>query len=209
MKLLKISAENPQSEIIETVAKVLELGGSVVYPTETVYGLGVNATDLNALMHIFEIKQRDRGKPLSVAFANLESAESYVEFSPTAKVLAREFLPGPLTMILNTKFPISELIGGNRIGVRIPIHKVAQALLNRVKFPITSTSANISEGPDATNADEAVSQIGDKVDIILDAGDCYLGEPSTVIDLSDGKMEILREGAIPKSEIEKLVGEFK
>jgi L-threonylcarbamoyladenylate synthase len=128
-----------------------------------------------------------------------------VHFTGAATKLAERFLPGPLTIILNTKLAVSELLGGERIGVRIPANEVARALLERVKFPITSTSANISGRESAATAQEVVEQLGERVDVILDAGPCTLSKPSTIVDFSDGKFEIVREGAIPKEEIEKFI----
>jgi L-threonylcarbamoyladenylate synthase len=202
MRVIKVDAENPQPKMIEVAAKVLEVGGVVVYPTETVYGIGANILEPNAVQRVFEIKERSADKPSSIAFKDMKSAERFVYFTPQAKKLAEKFLPGPLTIVLNTNVDVSELLGKSKIGVRIPSNRVALALLNRVKFPITATSANISGNESAANAQDATAQIGGRVDVVLDAGPCELAKPSTVVDLSNGKFEILREGSISKSEIE-------
>lgn len=205
MKEFKVSPENPQAEIIEIAAKVLEVGGIVVYPTETVYGIGANILEPNAIQRVFEVKQRSADKPSSIAFRDIKAAEKYVQFSGAARKLAEKFLPGPLTIILNTKLAVSQMLGGEKVGVRIPANEVARALLERVKFPITSTSANVSGQESASNIQDAIRQLGDKVDVFLDAGPCKLSKPSTIVDMSDGNFEVLREGAIPKEEIERFL----
>jgi L-threonylcarbamoyladenylate synthase len=207
MKEFKINPDNPQPEMIKIAAKVLEIGGLVAYPTETVYGIGANILDPNAVQRIFEVKRRPEGKPSSIAFKDVKSAKKYVYFTPQAKKLAEKFLPGPLTIILSTRLSVSDFLGGSKVGVRIPSNRVAQTLLGMVKFPITSTSANISGRESASTAEEVIEQIGSKVDVLLDAGKCELSQPSTVVDLSENRIEILRDGAIPKSEIEKLLGD--
>ncbi|TAL47297.1 threonylcarbamoyl-AMP synthase [archaeon] len=196
MKVLKAEVD-----AIEKAAQVLEIGGIVVYPTETLYGLGANALDENAVRLVFEIKGRDKSKPSSVAFRNLEQARKFLAVTPLAEKLAKKFLPGPLTIILNSKFEFQEFLGGSKVSMRIPDHPVAQALLKRVKFPITATSANLSGGKNPVEAIDAIEQIGGSVDLVLDAGKCKLGKPSTVVDVSEGELKIIREGAIPKEKL--------
>ncbi len=201
MKVIKINPIDPENEIIQKTAKVLELGGAVVYPTETLYGLGINVFDISAVQRVFEIKSRDFKKPSSVAFRNLEEAQKFLYFTPAAEQLAKKFLPGPLTIILNAKIEFDQFLGRNKVSVRIPDNRVAQTLLNVVKFPITATSANLSGGKDPVEAREAIEQIGEQVDLVLDAGKCKYGKPSTVVDCSSGETEIIREGVIPKEKI--------
>ncbi len=201
MQVLQVNSQNPQPEIIEKAAKILQLGGLVVYPTETLYGLGANIMDLNAIQRVYEVKGRFRNKPVSIAFRDIQHAEKYVHFTKTAHKLAELFLPGPLTMILVAKIPLGEMFGDDKIAVRISNHKVPQAILNKVKFPITATSANISGKANPICAQDSIDQIGDQVDLILDSGKCEHSMPSTVVDLSEGKVVILREGVIPKSRV--------
>ncbi len=201
MKILKVNPTNPEKGIIEKAAKVLGFGGIVVYPTETLYGLGANALDDNAVQRVFEIKGRDLNKPSSVAFRNLEQAKKFLILDPLTEKLAKKFLPGPLAIILNSKIEFAQFLGGNKISIRIPDHPVAKALLDAVKFPITATSANLSGGKDPITALDAIEQVGYKVDLILDAGKCKYGKPSTVVDCSSGGIEVIREGAIPKERI--------
>lgn len=201
MQLLQADTKNPQDEVIEKAAKVLQVGGLVVYPTETLYGLGANIMDLGAIQRVFEVKGRSHNKPISIAFRDLQHAERYVRFNDTAHKLAEFFLPGPLTMILPAKINLGEMFGGEKIAVRVSGHKVVQAILKRVKFPITATSANISGKADPICAQDSIDQIGKKVDLVLDSGKCEHSMPSTVVDLSGGKVVVLREGVIPKSRI--------
>lgn len=201
MQVLKVNAESPERESIRKVAEILKVGGVIVYPTETVYGLGANILDQQAVQRVFEIKGRDISKPVSAAFRNLSQAKNFALFNKIAENLAEKFLPGPLTIILQSKILLDPFLGGQKIAIRIIDHPVVSAVLDEVKFPITATSANIAGGKNPVTAEDAVSQIGSKVDLILDAGKCKLGKTSTVVDCSSGEIEILREGVIPKKRI--------
>jgi L-threonylcarbamoyladenylate synthase len=200
MKIIKINPRNLE-EAVEKVAHVLKAGGVVVYPTETLYGLGANVLDDNAVQRVFEIKSRDRIKPSSIAFRDLEQAGKFLAVTPLAEKLAKKFLPGPLTIVLNSKFEFQEFLGGIKVSMRIPDHPIAQALLKRVKFPITATSANLSGGKNPVEAADAVEQIGGSVDMVLDAGKCKLGKPSTVVDVSEGEINVIREGVISREKL--------
>ena len=201
MKIIKVNPENPEREIIEKAANILELGGVLVFPTETLYGLAANVFDINAVQRVFEIKGRDITKPSSVAFRDLNQAKKFLQFTLEAEKLAKKFLPGPLTIILNSKIEFDAFLGGDKVSVRIPDNRVAQAILNEVKFPITATSANLSGGKNPVEVKDAVEQIGDRVDLILDAGKCKYGKPSTVVDATTGEIKIVREGAIGKDQL--------
>ncbi len=202
MKIIKVNSKNPKKENVETAANILELGGVLCYPTETLYGLAANVFDINAVQRVFEIKGRDLKKPSSIAFGDLNQAKKFLEFTPAAEKLAKKFLPGPLTIILNSKIEFDEFLGGSKVSVRIPDNPVAQALLKEIKFPITATSANLSGGKNPVEAKDVVEQIGDKVDLILDAGKCKYGKPSTVVDATSEEIIIVREGVISKSELD-------
>lgn len=197
-------AKKVERKEIEHAAEIIKSGGLVIYPTDTVYGLGVDAFNRQAVLRVFEAKQRELNKPISIAVANVEQAREVVEWDDSIDALAKKFLPGPLTMILKKKvgFPDELIASEDKIGVRIPNHDVALDLIKLVGRPITTTSANISGQPNPRTAKEAVKQVGDKVDFVLDAGECEIGEPSTVVELVDGRVKILRAGAISKKEIE-------
>ncbi len=201
MKVLKINPDRPEKELIELAVGALRNDGIMVYPTDTLYGLGCNALSGKAIKKVYSAKGRDFNKPLSVAFHSLEQAKDYVQFSPIALKLAKKFLPGPLTIILPKKheFPKELNSGMKNVGIRIPDSKIALEIIKEFGYPITATSANISGENDPVTAGDVAKQIGDKVDLIVDGGKCKLSKPSTIIDVTNKKIKIIREGVINKS----------
>ena len=194
MKLIKINANNPEKEKIELAINVLESGGAVVYPTDTVYGLGVNILDENAVKKVFSIKKRPFNKPVSVCVSKIKDIYDIAYLDKDEEEIVENLLPGPYTIILRRKKHIYPLLtaGMDKIGIRIPDNKVCQELTR--KFPITTTSANLSGGKVPKSVEEVLEQLGDCVDLILDAGVSKTGIPSTVIDLTVKPPQILREG---------------
>ena len=209
MKVFKVNPEKIDMGIIERAAEVLRIGGVVVYPTETLYGLGANALDVQPAYKVFEIKGRDITKPISLAFMDLKHAKKFVYLAPAAEKLAEKFLPGPLTLIVNSKITLDEIFGGDRISIRIPDHTVAKALLEKTKFPITATSANLSGGKDPVEIKDVLEQLGDKIDLVLDAGKCKYGKPSTVVDATTDEIKIIREGVIDKKKLSMKYRNFR
>jgi len=201
MQVLKVDPHNPQVEVVEKAVKILRLGGIIVYPTETLYGLGASIMDMESIERLFEIKGRRSDKPVSIAFRDVNQAEKYAVFNGTARKLAELLLPGPVTMILPSRINLGEMFGGDRLAVRIPSGKVVQAILEGTRFPITATSANSSGGADPVSVRNVIEQIGEGVDLVLDAGDCEYAKPSSIVDLTGEQPVVLREGAIPKSRI--------
>jgi L-threonylcarbamoyladenylate synthase len=201
MQIFKVDPKKPQPEIIDKAARILQLGGIVVYPTETLYGLGANIMDSESAQKVFEIKGRREDKPISIVFRDLEQAGKYAVLNDKARKLAELFMPGPLTMILPARINLGEMFGGDKIAVRISSNRVVQAILEKTRFPVTATSANLSGKSDPVNAKDSIEQIGEKVDVILDSGSCEYGKPSTVVDLTGGGVEVVREGVIPKKRI--------
>lgn len=194
---------------IEEAANIIKAGGLVIYPTETVYGLAADASNRIAILKVFAAKRRSLDNPLSVAVKDLKQAEKIVYVNSKAKKIAKIFLPGPVTLILKKKALLpKELTSGlDNIGIRIPDNPIALKLVE-MAGPITATSANISGHPAPITVEEAKEQIGNKVDFVLDGGECKLGQPSTIIDLSkEREFKILREGAIPKQAIEEILKE--
>lgn len=210
MRIFKINIDNPEIKIIQGVAKVVKKGGAVVLPTDTAYGIAVNALDYKALARLDRIKGRQDQKPYPIAVLNLQEAERYVIFNKQAKILAEHFWPGALTLVLKRKEGI-EILDPHleTIGVRIPDSKLCDALSKVLGFPYTITSANISGMPTAYAVQEIVEQFKNarsKPDLILDGGELTENKISTVADLSEEKkVEILREGAISKIEISRLL----
>ena len=202
MEIVEASEEN-----IRKAAVIIRLGGVVIYPTDTVYGLGCDPANVDATRRICEIKGR-ADKPLPLACSDLETARRIVEFNPIAERLAERFWPGPLTMVLPARvdYPIWVTHGARTLGVRVPDHQVARRLAKLSGGVIVSTSANKSGDPPPKTAQEAAEQIGEEVDLILDAGPAPLRQPSTVIDLSGDELWIIRPGPIRAEDIKKALG---
>ena len=192
--------------MIAEAASAIRAGGLVVYPTETVYGLGADASSNKAVEKIFALKGRKAEKPIPIAVNSIDMARQIAELTPAAEVLFK-FLPGPLMIIVKVKPNVSKLItaGTGKVGLRVPDHPVALKLIDFVGGPITSTSANLSGKPAPLTVKEALEQLGGKVDIALDAGKCKLGVPSTVVDATTRKLKILRKGPISEEKIKKLL----
>jgi len=179
---------------LDAAAAAARDGGPVVYPTETVYGLGADALDADAVEAVFAAKDRDRDKPLSFAFPDADAASEHVHWSDTERAFADVFLPGPVTLVCEKRDSVPDALTGgrDRVGVRVPDHDVALALLDRVA-PLTATSANVSGEPSVTNPADLAPEFRERVDAVLDAGDTPGGTGSTVVDVE--RAEILREGA--------------
>ena len=199
-----ISVSGPDEGVKEAL-KALKRGGLVIYPTDTLYGLGCNALDKSAVERLSKAKRRPASNPLPIAVNGIEMMKQYAEISDTAERLVRAFLPGALTVVLKKKnLPDILTAGLPEVGIRIPKSDIALRLVELLGVPITATSANISGNAPPVSAEEAASQIRE-ADIVLDGGRLGKGVPSTVIDLT-GKPKILREGAIKKEELERVIG---
>jgi L-threonylcarbamoyladenylate synthase len=198
-------------ETIEKAARALARGEIVAFPTETVYGLGANALDASAVAKIFAAKERPRFNPLIVHVPGLAEAETYAAVSPTARKLAEAFWPGPLSLVLKKRAGcgIADLVtaGLDTVALRSPAHPIARALLAKAKFPIAAPSANRSGRVSPTTATHVAAELGEIPAMILDGGPCRLGIESTVISVVGEKPALLRLGATPREEIERLLGE--
>jgi len=197
-KIIKIDPRNPDKDIIRRVAVSIKKGGVVVYPTETCYGLGTDATNPEAVEKIRRIKGRSTGKPISIIVPDLKTMEKYGRITDEIKFLAKKFLPGPLTIITHKKDTIPDILNPKEIAFRVPSHPVAYLLTKEAKIPITATSANISGLPSIYKISDVVDTFDGKVDIILDCGDLPIVKPSTIIDVKNSP-RIIREGPIPGS----------
>ena len=193
MKIIKIDSDKPQLAKIEYALDLLRNGGTVVYPTDTIYGLGVNIYDLNAVEKVILIKKRSLNKPLSVCVSQINDISKIAYLDETQRDFINEILPGPFTIILKKKKCVSTLLtaGEDKIGVRIPNNKICMKLTEL--FPITTTSANLSGKKPPESVNEVIKQLNDSVDLILDAGKSENKSPSTVIDLTLNPPKILRE----------------
>ncbi|MDR3187132.1 MAG: threonylcarbamoyl-AMP synthase [Holosporaceae bacterium] len=185
---------------------ILFSGGLVAFPTETIYGLGGNAYSDAAVAEVFRYKNRREINPLSVCYASLEAAGDDVEINAHARALAKNFLPGPITVVLKRKknSRLSWLCssGLETVGVRVPSHDILQRLLVRLPFPLTATSANRSTEPSPTTAQAVSHSLKDSDELfILDGGQSKLGIESTILDLTSEKIKVLRIGAANLDEI--------
>ncbi|HEV8605073.1 MAG TPA: L-threonylcarbamoyladenylate synthase [Tepidisphaeraceae bacterium] len=194
---------------IEKAADILRSGGLVAFPTETVYGLGADATNDQAIAKIFQAKGRPPTNPLIVHVADIATAKKFAaEWPLTAHRLALKFWPGPLTLVLPKSPLIVDTVtaGKNTVGLRSPNHPLALALLKEFKGPLAAPSANRSTRVSPTTAQHVRDELGDSVDLILDGGPCSVGIESTVLDLTTLPPTILRPGAITREQIEAIVG---
>jgi L-threonylcarbamoyladenylate synthase len=196
--------------VIDHAAALLQQGKLVAFPTETVYGLGADATQEQAVQAIFKAKGRPANNPLIVHFPDAGSIAPWVKYWPKkAELLAEKFWPGPLTMILPVKegaIAPSVLAGGKTIGVRVPAHPVAIALLKACGCPLAAPSANKSTNLSPTNSTIVLHSLQGRINAIVDGGSCPVGIESTVLDLSSTSPRILRPGMINPEQIEAVLG---
>jgi len=208
MKMVNILPISPQA--IEKAADALRAGALVAFPTETVYGIGADATNDRAVAQIFEAKGRPRFNPLIVHFPDRQAAEAHVVFNAAADALAGRFWPGPLSLVLPRR-PASALsllvsAGLETVAVRVPAREDARRLLRAAGVPVAAPSANRSGRLSPTTARHVADDLGDAVALILDGGPCPIGLESTVLDLSGSRPAILRQGGLPQEEIETALG---
>jgi L-threonylcarbamoyladenylate synthase len=183
------------SERNDRAAAAVRAGDLVVYPTETVYGLGADALDPDAVEQVFAAKRREHDDPVSVAVPDVEAAAAHVRLTDRARRFAERFLPGAVTLVAECGRDVPDALtaGRDRVGVRVPDHEVALALLERVA-PITATSANVSGRPSVRHPDDLDDEIREAATVVLDAGETPGGTGSTVVDVERG--EVIREGAM-------------
>lgn len=195
---LAVHPQNPQGRHLKRAAECLAEGGVIVYPTDTVYGLGCDITQKHAVERIIRIKGRDPKKPMSFVCADLTHISRYARVSNAAYRILKRFLPGPYTFILEASREVPKILLTKQktVGIRIPDHPVSRELVSLLGNPLLSTSANPSGVGPLGNPDEIEQALGSRVDIILDAGP-LAQTPSTVVSLVDDRIEILREGAGP------------
>ncbi|KXB05827.1 hypothetical protein AKJ53_01910 [candidate division MSBL1 archaeon SCGC-AAA382F02] len=207
VEILSVKEEKPDSEKLERAAKVLKNGDLVIYPTETVYGIATDATSDEATAKVFKAKARPLEKPISAAVDSLSMSYYVGKVTSQEEILIEEFLPGPLTVLVEARPAVSEILsaGTGKIGIRIPDNSVALELIKTVGGPITSTSANVSGSPAPARLDEAIDQLEKHVELALDVGELPIGEPSTVVDVTGEDIRILREGPISKSDIRSVL----
>ena len=193
------------TENISRAAELIKAGGLVAVPTETVYGLGANGMDEEAVREIYRVKGRPEVKPLSLMVPDSSAFERYCEdVPPEAYILAEAFWPGPLTIVLKAKDCVSETVraGGQTVGLRCPDHPKTLELLRQCGLPLAAPSANLSGAPSPKSCGDVLDGLDGKIDAVIDGGQCGIGRESTLIDLSRKPFAILRQGALSREEIE-------
>lgn len=189
------------SSFFDEIKDVLSAHGLIVYATDTLYAIGANPFNKKAVRKLYLAKKRPLDMPISIAVSNLKTMEEIAVVNDAAIRTYQNFLPGALTILLKKKdlsaFPFET------IGIRVPDHPFCRRL-TEVVGPITSTSANIHGGKDPINVDTAAEQLGEVIDVYVDCGACCLKKPSTVVDISKGKIKFIREGAIPLKVLQEM-----
>ena len=197
-EIIKTDGQAVEYEALMRAADMIRQGGLVVFPTETVYGLGGDGTNAEAAKRIYAAKGRPSDNPLIIHVATPEQAEDYAYTNETYYKLAKAFMPGPLTIILPRKeaVPLSVTGGLNTVAIRCPSHPIARQLISACGVPVAAPSANLSGRPSPTCARYVIEDLFGRVDMILDGGDCEIGLESTIIKLDGDKATLLRPGAV-------------
>lgn len=197
--VLKCDPKRPDALSISYAAALLKNGALVAFPTETVYGLGANLLNARAMTALQRAKNRPKGKEFTVHIAsNAAPAKMGCRMTKEASALAKRFWPGPLTIVLRSR-------SGKKIGFRMPANAIALELIKKTGVPMVAPSANTSGNAPPTSADEVLKELAGKIDLVLDGGKTKVGIESTVVDLSVSPARVLREGAISRREIDKVI----
>ena len=210
MKLIKCTGKKgpckkcdlPEKDIDEIIT-ALRAGELVVFPTDTLYGIGADPFNENSVKKVYVAKNRPFDMALSIAVSNEKMMESVAVLNDNARKLIRKFLPGPLTVMLTKKPNLPDILtsGSNQIGIRIPDHPIALRIIDKFG-PITATSANLHSHPDPVEASLAQKDLKGHVKICVDCGKTKYTAPSTIVDVSDGPVDVIRKGVISQEEIQ-------
>jgi tRNA threonylcarbamoyl adenosine modification protein (Sua5/YciO/YrdC/YwlC family) len=205
-EILRVHPDEPQPDRIEYAVSCLRKGGVVALPTDTFYGLAVDPVNLHAVEQIYQLKSRQKHKPLSLLIASLAQAyELARDTGPLLDKLAERFWPGPLTIIVKagSKLPLRSTANTGNVALRVPDAAIARAVVECFGLPITATSANLQGASECTRAACVRDQLGDRIPLIIDGGSTGHAQPTTIVDLTlgEGRWEILREGAIATHEV--------
>lgn len=201
-------SENINENELDNCIEVLRNGGIVIFPTETVYGIGTNAYCEKSVEKIYEIKERPEEKPLSILVSNVNEISKYAIINNSMEEqIIKNFMPGPITIILEKRPEVFNYItsGKNTIGIRIPDNRIILKILEALKLPIVAPSANISGHPSGIELNEILPDFENKVDICIDGGKSELSESSTIVQVVDNEIKVLRQGKILKQDIENIL----
>ncbi len=197
-RIVKIDAARP-GQAFSRARDVLATGGVIAYPTDTFYGLGVDPKNAASVKKLFSIKDRLPDQPILLLLPDRDSVRDWAaSLPPTAEDLMRQYWPGPLTLVFKARAEVvPELTAGTgTIGLRVPGSELTRQFLEFLGMALTGTSANLSGGPSPRTAEEAAAALGNRVDLILDGGPTTGGQPSTVVDVSEGRLRVVRAGAV-------------
>jgi len=198
-EVIQINPQIPEEEKIKQAARIINKGGLVVIPTETVYGIAANMLNGKTIEQLYTLKKRPKDKPFSLHISAKVEAEKYaIDILPFAFRLMEKFWPGPITLVLKSK-------QNNKIGMRMPNHKVAVAIIQEAACPVVCPSANLSGNSAPTTVQEVLNDLDGLVDLVVDTGKTTLGKESTVVDATQLPIQILREGAITEDKIQEVV----
>lgn len=193
---------------LKEVANIIREGGIVIFPTETVYGIGVNGLNETAIKKLYEVKQRPTNKPISLLVNSIEMIEEVArDITEIEYDLIKKFFPGPLTIVLKKKEIVPDTVtaGFDTVGIRMPENEIALKLIEYAGVPIATPSANISGRPSGTNLKEIMKDFNDKVDYFIDGGISKIGVASTIVQVINGNPYILRKGKISEEQIKRQV----
>ncbi|NJD03167.1 MAG: threonylcarbamoyl-AMP synthase [Ruminiclostridium sp.] len=207
--IIKININNPEPDKLQHAAEVLRNGGLVAFPTETVYGLGADATNGSAVSGIFKAKGRPSDNPLIVHIADSRDLDRLTALKPeVSEHLIKVFWPGPLTLVMPRSSAIPDIVTASldSVAIRMPSHPVALALIQKAGVPVAAPSANSSGKPSPTCARHVIDDLDGKVDIIIDGGSVEVGLESTVLDITSPIPVILRPGGITREQLESVIG---
>ena len=208
-QILRVSDGHSEEDVINSAAAIVSRGGVIAYPTETIYGLGADATNEQAIRRIFEIKGRNFNNPISLIIGHSQDVYPLVrKVTASAQKLMDAFWPGPLTIIFEAAGSVSPLLTADtgRIGIRLSGHDAARKIAVKAGKPLTATSANLSGLPQCATADEVIAQLGDRLDAVVDLGKTIGFTGSTIIDATTEPPVILRSGGISREEILQKTG---
>jgi len=206
--LIRVDGKRPDERVIHQAALIIRQGGVAAYPTESFYGLGVDPAREDAVNRVFQMKEREKNRPILILIPSIESLDSYVtHVSVAAHALIDAFWPGGLTLVFDAsdRVPKTVTAGTGKIGIRLSSHPVAASLVRILGAPITSTSANLSGKGACRSGEEVLQQFGKKVDIVLDGGPAMGKSASTVLDVSVDPPRILRQGMVSKEQLESVI----
>jgi L-threonylcarbamoyladenylate synthase len=207
VRIVRVDPENPDEKVVRNASAVLSTGGIVAYPTETFYGLAVDARSSSARERLFELKGRPDDKALPIVVSGIDQLETLADpLNPAERLLIETFWPGPLTLVVAARPGTGAAAPDGTIAVRASGLPLARSLASALGSPITATSANRSGSPPATTAEGVEQEFPGGIDLILDGGACPGGLPSTIVDARNREPRLLRQGRIPLEEILRALG---